>query len=200
MQTTLPTDSEERKNIPMLRGCVRYFPAALMGVAKVSDAGNKKHNPGEELHHARGKSMDHGDCIIRHLMDVQDWVAAAERSPIQREIFAGMLMAEVDQLCWRALALSQELHERFGGAPLAPGAKVPSQTPGYVFGSEDVAAATELALKFDLRTRGSHADDMKAFNAPNPVSLKPPCSWVSAETDTQCKFRSGHEGKHSFEA
>jgi len=33
------------------------------------------------------------------------------------------ILAEASSLAWRALALSQELHERFG-APLAPGAKV----------------------------------------------------------------------------
>lgn len=123
---TLPTDSEERKAIPVLRGCIRYFPAALAGVAKVSEAGNRKHNPGEELHHARGKSMDHGDCIVRHLMDVQDLLARYDRC----EFVVGYdldraVLTEVDQLTWRALALSQELHERFGQAPLAPGARLP---------------------------------------------------------------------------
>jgi hypothetical protein len=38
-------------------------------VAELSRAGNEKHNPGEELHHARGKSNDHADCILRHLVD-----------------------------------------------------------------------------------------------------------------------------------
>src|ERR1700722_11536324 len=50
---TLPTDSNERKTYPVLSGCVKYFPAALAGVAKISKLGNDKHNPGEPLHHAR---------------------------------------------------------------------------------------------------------------------------------------------------
>lgn len=112
--TTLPTDSAERKNYPLHAGCLKYFPAALAGVAKTSKAGNDKHNPGQELHHARGKSMDHGDCILRHLMDL-DGLLAANAS--QDEV-----LAEANSLAWRALALSQELHERYG-APLAPGAK-----------------------------------------------------------------------------
>jgi hypothetical protein len=116
---TLPTDPKRRKDYPILNGCVRYFPAALAGVALISKLGNDKHNPGEELHHARGKSMDHGDCIVRHLIDVQDLLAENERNnTVKKED----ILEEVNQLVWRALAYSQEIHERFG-APLAPGAK-----------------------------------------------------------------------------
>lgn len=116
---TLPTDSATRKEYPVLSGCIKYFPAALAGVAKVSKAGNDKHNPGEELHHARGKSMDHGDCIVRHLMDTEDLLAAASRgADVTRE----QILLEANQMVWRALAYSQQLHERFG-SPLAPSAK-----------------------------------------------------------------------------
>jgi hypothetical protein len=109
---TLPTDSQARKQIPLLSGCLRYFPAALAGVARISKQGNDKHNPGEPLHHARGKSSDHGDCILRHLVDLQDHLAAGNESEA---------LAEADAIAWRALALSQELHEA-SGLPLAPGA------------------------------------------------------------------------------
>jgi hypothetical protein len=34
------------------------------------------------------------------------------------------ILDEADALFWRAGALSQELHERFAGAPLAPGARM----------------------------------------------------------------------------
>lgn len=117
---TLPTDSKERKEYPLFEGCVRYFPAALAGVSKTSKLGNDKHNPGEALHHARGKSMDHGDCIIRHLIDVQDLLVALERG--NETIKNEDVLNEVNQMAWRVLAFSQELHEKFG-APLAPGAK-----------------------------------------------------------------------------
>ena len=66
-------------------------------------------------------------------MDVQDLVATVERA-IQAAgpevsvegVEAGEreILNEASQLAWRALALSQELHERYGGAPLAPGAKL----------------------------------------------------------------------------
>lgn len=112
--TTLPTDSNERKEYPIFRGVLRYFPAALAGVARISKIGNDKHNPGQELHHARSKSQDHGDCVIRHLMDLEDLRASGASSEA--------ILSEASSLAWRALALSQELHEQFG-APLAPGAK-----------------------------------------------------------------------------
>ena len=117
---TLPIDSNQRKEIPLLRGCFRYFGAALAGVARVSKLGNDKHNPGEPLHHARGKSMDHGDCILRHLLDAEELLAALDRGT--PGVTVEQAMHEINQMTWRALALSQELHERFG-APLAPGAK-----------------------------------------------------------------------------
>lgn len=118
-QLTLSTDSNERKNIPLLSGCFKYFPAALAGVSNLSKLGNDKHNPGQPLHHARGKSMDHGDCILRHLMDAEDLLAAASRNEsVSREA----ILLEANQLAWRALAYAQMLHEQFG-APLAPGAK-----------------------------------------------------------------------------
>ena len=67
--TTLPTGSAARKDVPLARGVLDYFPAALAEVARVSKAGNDKHNPGQDMHHARGKSTDHADCLLRHLVD-----------------------------------------------------------------------------------------------------------------------------------
>jgi hypothetical protein len=117
---TLPTDSNARKEIPLFSGTYSYFPAALAGVAFHAKKGNDKHNPGEEMHHARGKSTDHGDCVLRHLMDLNDQLAALKRgAPVSTRA----ILDEVDALCWRTLALSQEVHEKLGGAPLAPGAK-----------------------------------------------------------------------------
>lgn len=118
---TLPTDSAQRKEYPLASGCLSYFPAALAGVANISKKGNDKHNPGQPLHHARGKSTDHADCIIRHLIDTQDLLAQINRGNVDPAL-SQKVLEEVSSLAWRALAYSQELHERFG-APLAPGAK-----------------------------------------------------------------------------
>lgn len=115
----LPTDSLERKNYPIYSGCVRYFPAALAGVAKLSKQGNDKHNPGEPLHHNRDKSSDHTDCIMRHLIDLDGLLAQLNSGT---EVSKEEILTEVSSVAWRALALSQLLHEQLG-APMAPGAK-----------------------------------------------------------------------------
>jgi hypothetical protein len=47
VKLTLPTDSTERKNIPIVSGCLDYAPAALAGMARWSKVGNDKHNPGQ---------------------------------------------------------------------------------------------------------------------------------------------------------
>jgi hypothetical protein len=108
-QDILPTDSTARKEIPLVRGLLDYFPAALAEIAKVSKAGNDKHNPGEELHHARGKSMDHADCIVRHLVDR----GGIDPDDNQRHSA---------KMAWRALALLQEELEA-AGAPMPRAAR-----------------------------------------------------------------------------
>jgi hypothetical protein len=129
--TTLPADSEARKDIPLLSGLFRYFPAALAGVARWSKLGNDKHNPGEPLHHARGKSMDHGDCILRHTMDLEDLKAAyyRESDVVKRTKLKLLILDELDARCWRSLAESQEMREKLIDAPLAPGARLPVIAP-----------------------------------------------------------------------
>lgn len=69
MTQALPTDSKARKDIPLVRGCLDYFPDALCEVARLSLHANEKHNPGEPLHWSKEKSNDHADCIMRHLID-----------------------------------------------------------------------------------------------------------------------------------
>lgn len=136
---TLPTDSAARKDVPVYSGVLKYAPAALAGVAKISKLGNDKHNPGEPMHHARGKSNDHGDCVVRHTMDIADILAMIERGTELGNPptggFIEVLLAEVSQLSWRALMWSQELHEKYGGAPLAPGAKAASVHPQTAVGA-----------------------------------------------------------------
>jgi hypothetical protein len=68
-----------------------YFPRALAYVAMVSKAGNAKHNPGEPLHWAKDKSVDHPDCIARHLIE------RGTRDPVDGMRHSGMM-------AWRSLA------------------------------------------------------------------------------------------------
>lgn len=65
----LPVDAKARKNAPVARGVLDYFPDALFEVAELSRIGNEQHNPGQPMHWAKHKSTDHADCIIRHLAD-----------------------------------------------------------------------------------------------------------------------------------
>lgn len=110
---TMPTDSAGRKSLPITTGVLDYFPAALIEVAKVSKAGNDKHNPGQPLHHARGKSTDHADSLLRHLID-------------RGKVDADTGCRHSAEVAWRALALlQQELEDE--GAPLARGARLPEE-------------------------------------------------------------------------
>lgn len=65
----LPTEAAERKATPIATGVLDYFPRALAEIARVSKAGNDQHNPGQPLHWDKTKSLDHADCIVRHLLD-----------------------------------------------------------------------------------------------------------------------------------
>ena len=109
VKSSLPDDSAARKTYPMCSGLLDYFTAALAEVAHISYLGNEKHNPGEPLHHARGKSMDHADCIIRHLAERGTRDAEGNR--------------HTAQMAWRALALLQEELEKDLGLPLPRGAR-----------------------------------------------------------------------------
>ena len=109
---SLPTDAAARKAAPMAEGLLWYFPNALAAVAQVSKAGNDQHNPGEPMHHARGKSSDHADCILRHLVDAGKIDSDGQR--------------HTAKVAWRALALLQEELEREEGAPLPRNAWLPN--------------------------------------------------------------------------
>lgn len=115
----LPTDSKARKDIPMARGCLDYFPDALAAVAEVSRIGNEKHNPGEPLHWAKGKSEDHADALLRHLVDRGKMDVLTIRG---HEYY----LRHSAEVAWRALALLQreieaEWEEK---APLTDGQKM----------------------------------------------------------------------------
>jgi hypothetical protein len=90
---TLPTNPKERKNVPMARGLLDYFPDALAAVADVSRVGNDQHNPGQEMHWEKHLSTDHADCLIRHLVD--------------RGCLDTDGLRHTAKVAWRALALLQ---------------------------------------------------------------------------------------------
>ncbi len=112
----LPKDSAERKKYPIGTGLLDYFPDACAEVAHVSWVGNEKHNHGEPLHHARGKSMDHADCMMRHYV---------ERGGYDIIVIDGVeyKVRHSAALAWRAMAALQEELEKEKGLPLPRGAK-----------------------------------------------------------------------------
>lgn len=111
----------DRKTMPLATGVYDYFSAALAAVAEVSFWGNEKHNPGEPLHHARGKSNDHPDAMQRHFMQRggYDTITLPDGRTVR--------VLHSAEMAWRALAILQEELEALG-APLARGATLPEWT------------------------------------------------------------------------
>lgn len=191
VKLTLPTDSAERKSIPVLSGCLNYAPAALAGMARWSKIGNDKHNPGQPLHHARGKSMDHPDTIVRHLMDIQDLTAALERGDYPAPEHEGILKQlkdDLDALVWRSALLSQEAHERYFGAPLAPGARLPILGGELTFGT--------LAQSVAAKVPGNTLREADTLNQPQPKRYRRDCPKLAIKGDYEvgCGLTEGHEG------
>ena len=90
----------KRKEFPIGSGCLDYFRDALLAVSHVSFRGNQQHNPGQELHWARGKSTDEADAIERHY--------------VCRGTVDDDGIPHTWKLAWRALALLQkELEAQF---------------------------------------------------------------------------------------
>ncbi len=65
----METNTHKRKQIPIYTGVIKYFPDALVEIAKVSLIGNKQHHPSKPLHWDRNKSNDDFDALARHLID-----------------------------------------------------------------------------------------------------------------------------------
>ena len=90
---SLPSDAATRKTIPLWRGTFGYFPDALREVARLCYVANEQHNPGEPMHWARGKSMDHEDCLLRHMLQA----GTKDSDGFMHEI----------KVAWRGLAIAQ---------------------------------------------------------------------------------------------
>lgn len=68
--------SDQRKEMPVFRGAIRYFPDALKLVAMLSLRADRKHSPDADPNDmdrpqwVKGKSADHEDCLVRHLSEI----------------------------------------------------------------------------------------------------------------------------------
>ena len=89
---------QERKDTPIYSGVIKYFPLALLEIARVSKAGNDQHNPGMPLFWDRSKSGDELDALARHLVDAGKFDTDGQRHSAK--------------IAWRALAnLQKELEQ-----------------------------------------------------------------------------------------
>jgi 5'(3')-deoxyribonucleotidase len=107
--TSLPNEAAARKAVPIMTGVLDYFPAALAEVARVSKAGSDQHHPGQPMHWERGKSYDHADSAVRHLMERGGFDSDGRRHSAKA--------------AWRALANLQQELEDAGEAPVSRASK-----------------------------------------------------------------------------
>jgi hypothetical protein len=112
---SLPKDAQARKDAPVWRGVLRYFPRAIFAVAECSRAGNRQHHPDKPLHWDMSKSTDEADACVRHLIEagtfdddgIRHSAKAAWRAlaNLERELIAAEEEAEG--------ALSEEEKEKY---------------------------------------------------------------------------------------
>jgi hypothetical protein len=90
----------DRKKYPVFSGVIKYFPDAIMEVARCSYAGNDQHHPDKPLHWDRSKSNDHLDAMLRHTVQAGQIDADGVRHSAK--------------VAWRALANLQMELEKAG--------------------------------------------------------------------------------------
>lgn len=136
---TLPSDPRARKGTPIMTAFLDYFPDAAAEVARISVQGNKQHNGDEPVHWARGKSNDHADSAIRHLMDRGKTDTDGHR--------------HTAKAAWRTLAELQEELERENGLPMSRGSRPgPERKPEPVqleLPFEDEPDEEEVEIEYD---------------------------------------------------
>ena len=96
---------QERKQMPVFSGVLKYFPDAMREVAKTSWIGNQQHHPNKPLHWDRSKSGDELDALTRHLMEAGEIDTDGIRHSAK--------------ICWRSLSNLQKELEENGEAPLS---------------------------------------------------------------------------------
>lgn len=151
-----PQTSAARKNLPVTEGVLDYFPDAIAYVAFVSKCGNDKHNPGEPMHWARGKSDDHANCVARHL--------------IERGTYDGDGLLNDGTLAWRALANLQlkleELHAKGVDIWALHGGPRPLPIGGVPVGDHAGAATGTVTIN-----EHAHGDDHHADHHADPHAI-----------------------------
>lgn len=186
---SLGRDHAARKALPIMR-VLGYFTAAIAGLTRHAVRGNAQHNPGEPLHWARGKSMDHAECVGRHsfdMMDLHAWLRRNVGHP-QYEAVLTELECEYDARLWRAAADSQEFYETYRGAPVSPSSEVtppvapaPAAYDPSVFPQEQVDTLADDAIREITGQPPAPHIDRTTWPPVDEFSGQPNTLWVSAD-------------------
>ena len=105
----------DRKDIPLARGLLDFFPDACMAVAELSLRATQQHHPDKEMHWDRTKSMDHADALLRHMVDRGAYDDDGQRHSAK--------------VAWRALAMLQvELEAAERGLTTSKGSAIAPRT------------------------------------------------------------------------
>ena len=177
MTCSLPTDPAKRAEYPMADGLLDYFSNALAEVSRLSKIANDQHNPGQPMHWSRGKSTDHANKIVKHLID--------------RSKFDTDGIRHSAKVAWRALAMLQEELEQDEGYPMPRNAWVDAPPPDYdpssvAFTREDVSRAVLQELVRETEALGLYDQPAGCNGAIQPVS---PIANTSAKTAHDDKLR-----------
>jgi hypothetical protein len=96
----LPEDPQERKNLPMWRACLMFFPKTFVAITKLSMKGQKQHKYNEgDIHWDRSKSKDDWDSLIRHMFNLQEAIKNKDVAGIREHAPA---------ISWRGNAISEK--------------------------------------------------------------------------------------------
>lgn len=144
-------DSEQRKQAPICEGLLWYAPDACAAIAAHSLRSNRKHNGDAPMHHARGKSSDHPDCILRHVA----WGSQITEEGIEERIAAA----------WRAMVWLQEGLEQLYGLPMAPNAVMIPPAPDY--------APDSVAFRTSLKELAREAQSWGMYTNPDTAEKSP---------------------------
>lgn len=103
-----PPDDRGRKNLPVFKMLVRYFPKAVREITKVCVVNNVRYNPERapaDINWARGKSPDQLGSAFRHMLEREVDGRVFEEVPAAVAEVTGFDKVYVlAEAAWRALA------------------------------------------------------------------------------------------------
>lgn len=105
MKSKSLTKAQQRKQVPLFTGLLKYFPDALWAVAKCSQVGYDQHGYTGPMVWDRSKSSDEQDALMRHMIES----GRIDDDGIRHSA----------KVAWRALAMLQKELEQHDEAPLS---------------------------------------------------------------------------------